>query len=125
MKRQYTGPEICIDFLCGRLTLSRLPGPKLHIRSTTITAECSGHTYSKTYEEDFDLLGDTNDRATIEHSRADPWEVCSKVGRCTDNSKPITLSVSVKINDGRPAETATFVVRFANGKLVNAEPVQD
>jgi len=125
MNNKHTAPEISIDLLCERLIFSRLRGPKLHIESTTLTAECCGKTFSKTYREGFDLLDDTKEGATIEHSRADPRKVCQEVASSLDNSKPITLKVSVKIKDGPRPEKAEFVVRLANGKLEKAEPVQN
>jgi hypothetical protein len=110
-------PEIYLDFCHERLTFARLPGPKLHIESTTLTAECSGEQYSDRYQEGFDLLDDTKEGAKIEHSNADPRTVCQQFVDSSGNSGPIRLSVSVNIK-GRPApETATFVVRFAKGKL--------
>jgi hypothetical protein len=125
MNNKYTAPEISIDLLCERLIFSRLPGPKLHIESTTLTAECPAKTSSKTCEEDFDLFDDTKEGATIEHSRADPRKVCQEVARSLGNSEPITLKVSVKIKDRPLPETATFAVRFAGGKLEKAEPAQN
>jgi hypothetical protein len=120
MENRNEVPEIYVDFCHERLTFARLPGPKLHIESTTLTAECSGKKYSDQdpeVREGFDLLDDTKEGAEIEHSNADPRTVCQKFMDSSGNSEPTRLSVSVNIK-GRPVPgTATFVVRFAKGKL--------
>jgi hypothetical protein len=120
MQSNLSALDIHIDFARQFLTFAKLPGQNIRVESSVLTANYQGKECTMTYLEGFDLLPDTNNGAAIEHSRAKPREVCEKVVGCVNDSDEITLTVRVNIKGRASPQSASFKLRFVNGKLEKA-----